>query len=954
MPETKELRALFSAQSKQLEESFRRISRETQKLQKKSAGLSSGVKKLAIGIGGLLIVRGVARAFSSALGKFSEFQKGMAEVATLTDFTTKEIRKMGDETLKMSRQFGQAIKPLTKARYDIVSAGFADIREQTLLLTAANKLAIAGVTDVSTATDLLTSVLNAYGLTAEDAESVSDDLFTTVRLGKTTIPELSEALGKLLPTARGTGVGLKELSAALATTTASGINTKESVTALNALIFGLSAPASAAGKAFKKMGIETKNADGSMKKFNDVIKQFRGKTLEQIKELIPEREAAKAVLALANNYKKLNKNVNEMAETTGAVQEGFDTMTNTISFQLDKLKQGFETTFIELFRGEAAPAVTEALKEMNAFFEDNQEEIKEVTQALGNLVAGGIREGFIPAMALAIDAIITWTQLLKTGEDGTSRLSKEFQMFFEDFKAENDGITQGIGRMVDGWISGLSEMLGFSEGTLDDIGINFRNAFDGYKKILSGFIDFVADQFLRMPRFLIGVLTTIKNAFVGAWKFIGDVIDRGAPAIWDGLTTAFDTIIQGIKDKFTTMVNFFIKKINSLISKANVIPGVGIAPVAQIKAKGGEIKAAMGGEIPGFQAGGAVGTDTALVMATPGEIIINKATTQRNKDFLLALNAGKFSKGGLVPGYQAGGAVQGFQGGGETTTGPGGMAFGVKGEDIVAPFAADMAEFEAQVLDFSNRIAEILISKMTEAEQLAFERSQALMQIQMMPFSEEQAALMEGLVTDFYDLQAQAIEESELEQAAQQRAQNVLKWSNFMAGGLERASQQILSGEKKFGVAFAQLGVEFLKEIIRVATSAIIAKKIEQIGIATIEAPGTFGASLAKIAPIAAAAAVALGALSALGGAIGGGGGGGGGGVGAGGGGGAGFAPVTPGFAPEGAEAPGAGIIINVNVEGNVVDSEAFVEDIVAPVLAEAIERGTLAGAKINLVTESD
>lgn len=213
---------------------------------------------------------------------------------------------------------------------------------------------------------------------------------------------------------------------------------------------------------------------------------------------------------------------------------------------------------------------------------------------------------------------------------------------------------------------------------------------------------------------------------------------------------------------------------------------------------------------------------------------------------------------------------------------------------------------------------------------------------------------MEGLVTDFYDLQAQAIEESELEQAAQQRAQNVLKWSNFMAGGLERASQQILSGEKKFGVAFAQLGVEFLKEIIRVATSAIIAKKIEQIGIATIEAPGTFGASLAKIAPIAAAAAVALGALSALGGAIGGGGGGGGGGVGAGGGGGAGFAPVTPGFAPEGAEAPGAGIIINVNVEGNVVDSEAFVEDIVAPVLAEAIERGTLAGAKINLVTESD
>lgn len=954
MPETKELRALFSAQSKQLEESFRRISRETQKLQKKSAGLSSGVKKLAIGLGGLLIVRGIARAFGKALVKFTEFQKGMAEVATLTKFSRQEMQKMGDETLKMSRQFGQGIKVLTKARYDIVSAGFADIREQTILLTAANKLAIAGVTDVATATDLLTSVLNAYGLEAEDAEAVTNDLLKTVQLGKTTIGEMGESLGKVLPTARAAGVDLKELGAAFATLTLGGIKSAEATTALNALLFGLSAPASQAGKAFKEMGIQTKKSDGSLKSLSSILKQFKGKTLEQIKEFVPEREAAKAFLTLANSIDVLDDSTKEFIDTTGVVDNAVAQMSDTVEFQMNRLKQAFETTFIQVFRGDAAPAVVEALKEMNEFFDENEQAINDAAQAIGNLAATGIKEGLIPAMALAIDSINQWNDLLKVGEDGTSRLSTEFGMFFDDFKAGNDGILQGIGDMVDGWISGLNDMLGFSEGFLDDLGINFESAFDGYKKIISGFIDFFKDIFLSIPRFLIGVLSTIKDAFIGAWKFIGDVIDRGAPAIWDGLKSAFDKVVSGVKKGFEGVINFFKKQVNRIIKAANLLPGVEI----QLLATGGVVQnRAKGGIIKGFQKGGNVGaTDTVLAALTPEEIVMNRKVSRENKGFLLALNDEKiegFAKGGLVGGFQAGGQVQGFQDGG-LTGGPGGLAFGVKGEDITTPFAEDLAEFESMVLDFSSRIAELMVSKMTETEQLAFERAQALAEIQMMPFSEEQAALMEGLVTDFYGLQAQAIEESELEKSAQQRAQNVLKWSNFMAGGLERASQQIISGEKKFGVAFAQLGIEFLKELIRTLTAAIIAKKIAFIGLAVIEAPETFGASLAKIAPITAAAAVAIGALSALGGAIGGGGGGGGGAVGGGGGGfgGGGFGGPGPGAGAE--EGGGVSPIININVEGNVFDTQEFIEETVAPVLAEVIDRGTLGRSKINIVTEED
>ncbi len=949
MAETKELRALFSAQSKQLEESFRRISRETKGLQKSSAGLTSGIKKLAIGLGALLIARKVGQVFKSAVVKFAEFEKGLAEVATLSDFSTKQIQKMGKETLKMSRQFGQGIKVLTKARYDIVSAGFSDIREQTILLTTANKLAVAGVTDVSTATDLLTSVLNAYQLSAEDAEAVSDDLFTTVRLGKTTIPELADALGKVLPTAASLGVSLKDLGAALAASTAAGINTSESVTALNALLFGLAAPAGAAGKAFKTMGIETTNADGSLKSLNSILGQFKGKTLEQIKEFIPEREAAKEFLALANNIEKLDKNTKEFADTTGAIDIAFGKMSKTLDFQLKRLGKTWDVFLIKIFStSDAGNDLREAISELNKFFDANEEKIDDVAAAIGNLAAGAITEGLIPAFELAGKTILAWDGLLKDSGDGISVLRKELNLLAEDI----------IGVKPDKGIF-LDTLEFWAEVSVGAIDLNKELSMflddEGQKRLETtarqaaeqGEILTSSNKKVQQDLDVINkqIASERKQAFE---KTTVDIVDGFQGAI-DGMKTLGDTFLplipKSLGSAFSTIVGDMSTRLSNFISEAGkktfTIRGILLASIRAIfgggqeKARGGEIKPTS------FQFGGAVGTDTELILATPGEIIINKKTSQANKKFLLGLNAGKFAKGGMVKGFQRGGEISGQGAERFVPTMPGGAG----------TIEEQFAEFQESVIDFSTRIQELVISKMIETEQLAFERAQALMEIQAMPFSEDQAAVMEGLVNEFYDLQAQAIEDSKVEEAAKQRMEKVLKWSNFMASGLERASQQILSGEKKFGVAFALLGIEFLKELIRVMTAAIIAKKIAMIGLAVIESPETFGASLAKIAPITAAAAVALGALSALGGAVGGGGAPSGGAPGAAG---LGVGAVTPGFAPEGAEAPGAGIIINVTVEGNVVDSQAFVEDTIAPVLADAIGRGTLAGSEFNLVVEKD
>ena len=135
--------------------------------QKGLSSLGTGTAKLASSLG---VVAGAmatavagAKLFTSSVREFSELEKGIREIGTLTGgLSSNEFKLLEERTKSMSIQFGQTFDALTKANYDIVSAGFTDMADSVQILEVANKLAVGGVTDVSTATDLLTSTLNAY------------------------------------------------------------------------------------------------------------------------------------------------------------------------------------------------------------------------------------------------------------------------------------------------------------------------------------------------------------------------------------------------------------------------------------------------------------------------------------------------------------------------------------------------------------------------------------------------------------------------------------------------------------------------------------------------------------------------------------------------------------------------------------------------------------------------
>ena len=305
-----------------------------------AGGLTSIGKKAAIVSGGFAVL-------STKLA--GDFQKGLMEVTTLMkDTTDNTLKNLGKELTNVANTSGLALDSLSKAKYDIVSAGFSGAAESAIVLEQATKLAVGGVTTAAGAADILTSALNAFGEGADQADEVSDALFTTVRLGKTTITELGATLGQVLPFAKSFNLSIESVGASMATLTAAGINTAESTTALKGAIVALESPSKGARDAMKSAGIEVKRFDDGTVDLLSTVSQFEGLPAETISKLIPNVRAQLALKTMVNNIGSLSKNLEEFEDTTGATETAFQKMLEAFNTQMSILKNNFQTVFIAI------------------------------------------------------------------------------------------------------------------------------------------------------------------------------------------------------------------------------------------------------------------------------------------------------------------------------------------------------------------------------------------------------------------------------------------------------------------------------------------------------------------------------------------------------------------------------------------------------------------------------
>ena len=265
------------------------------KTQKFGKQMTDAGKKMTTGVTTPITGAGVAA------GKLAiDFENSMAKVSTIADTTKTPIDDLKTGIMELSNETGQSASELSEAMYQAISAS-VDTEKSVEFLSTAVKAAVGGFTDNATAVDGLTSVLNSYGLEAEYVDKVANQMLITQNLGKTTFGELANSIGQVTPVAASLGVTTEELLSSLAVTTAQGLGTSESITALKAAMSNIIKPSKEAADAAEALGIDFSVSALQSKGWIGFLKDVR----EGLGKVVPEYE--KLAVSVENGTKQLKE-----------------------------------------------------------------------------------------------------------------------------------------------------------------------------------------------------------------------------------------------------------------------------------------------------------------------------------------------------------------------------------------------------------------------------------------------------------------------------------------------------------------------------------------------------------------------------------------------------------------------------------------------------------------------
>ena len=581
------------------------------------------------------------------------FQKSVAEVASIADKAEFPLSKINDIAMAMGQQYGGDLNLQAKTLYQAVSSGASTAADATALMHAANKLAIGGLSDSFKAVDAVTNVLNAYGMKMEEAGKVSDAMFVTAKIGKTTIDELAQVIGRVAPTAAAMGVSMDEMMAGITGASTQLGNATEAVTGLKAALAVMMHPSADATAEAARLGIKFNAAALKSKGLAGVLKDITGSskyTAASLQKLFGgSLEAFNVISALAaNNGKAFNDALTGMAGKAGATDDAFKVLNATYETQAGLLKTKLQVAIVKI-----GNVVLPLLAKLTGFvsklvdaFNDLPEGVQEVivgiagfifvgALVLGTIIAlvGGAMAlaGSLEAIAIAL-AVSAGIFVALVAAVGAAAL------VFYGFKAAYEKNLGGFATFVDGvWkkvklaVQAVQQL--FTDGAFS--GDVLKDLENGNK----GIEDFAVTIFLwwnRIKNFLSGIaagweagINALKPTFdtlVKAFKDLGAEFGwaKDAPAEARAKWEAFGAAGAKVGQMLATAFGWVVKGITIVTQLATgIISGFKAAgPVVDtLKTAFGELWSALGRVVSIFTQATASGDQNANTWKTIGQAI---------------------------------------------------------------------------------------------------------------------------------------------------------------------------------------------------------------------------------------------------------------------------------------------------------------------------------------------
>ena len=346
----------------------------------------------------------------------TELDNAGAAVRTLGS----DSKKLSASLLSLSNELNNNISQgeLLKASYDVISSGFTETSEVANILKASVLGATGGFAELGDVTKAVSGIINAYGLSASDAQEIVDSFVQTQNDGVITVKQFADNIGNVASIAAAAGIPLKDLSAAIATATLKGVPVEQTFTGLRQAITSILKPSQEAKALAASLGISFDLASLKARGFGGFLADVQAKTggaADKIAILLGSVEAQTAVQPLLNDQlQKYNELLANQTNQSGQAAKASEIATETIAGGFNQVVNA-----VKNLAGSVNTALPDASKNFSQFAKIVGIGTK-VIEAQGPNINKALSQAFAPFSSLS--NIPGFDKIINLGIDGLSRL----------------------------------------------------------------------------------------------------------------------------------------------------------------------------------------------------------------------------------------------------------------------------------------------------------------------------------------------------------------------------------------------------------------------------------------------------------------------------------------------------------------------------------------------------
>lgn len=475
------------------------------------------------------------------------FESAMSQVQATMGLTADSTSELNDQTVNtmdslssLAKQMGAETKfsatEAAEAINNMAMAGY-DVNEIYDALPEVLNLASAGALDLDYATQLAANGLNVMGYGTDRLSELSNKLAVTASSAYGSVSDFGEGLLVAGGAAKSANLNFTDVFTALGILGDAGISAAEGGTKLRNVILSLYAPTDVAAEELNTLGIQTQDANGNVRDFQEVLKDLSGALdglseadrINAINTIFNKADIAGVNALLSNCTDRWDELSSTIDNAGDAAEQMSDTQLDNLNGQLTILMSGLEGLAIAF--GEA---LLPLVKDVTAFIQSvvtwlnnlNDEQVQTITKVL--------------EFAAALGPILLIGSKVVAGLNSIATLITNFAPLVSAFGSTIAGLAAPILAVI---------------AIIVALKLAWDNNFGGMRDKLTEFADTVTDRVTVIANFLQTVFTAFMGVITELWNSNWMNIRLIFEDVWNAIETIFSSVIAVLTNTISLFLN---------------------------------------------------------------------------------------------------------------------------------------------------------------------------------------------------------------------------------------------------------------------------------------------------------------------------------------------------------------------------------------------------------------